>query len=77
VGIIVPRLGRTAVRRNKLKRRLRELARLELIPELAYLDVILRAGPATYERTFDELRVEVREVLEWLRQLQRGSPATS
>jgi ribonuclease P protein component len=77
VGIIVPRLGQTAVRRNKIKRRLRELVRLELVPGLANLDVILRAGPATYERTFDELRVEVREVLEWLRQLQRTLPATS
>jgi ribonuclease P protein component len=77
VGVIVPRLGQTAVRRNKLKRQLRELARLELVPMLAHLDVVLRAGPVTYRRTFDELRVEVREVLEWLRELEPASPATS
>jgi ribonuclease P protein component len=77
VGIVVPRFGRTAVRRNRLKRQIRELVRLELIPELAFLDVVLRVGPATYERTFDQLRIEVREVLGWLRQLQQASPATS
>ncbi len=34
--VVVPRFGRTAVERNRLKRRLREIARLDLLdaPEL-------------------------------------------
>ena len=34
IGIVVPRHQHSAVDRNRLKRRLRELARLELLPAL-------------------------------------------
>ena len=33
VGLIVPRHRQTAVARNRLKRRLRELTRLRLLPQ--------------------------------------------
>lgn len=66
IGIIVPKYGHSSVDRNKVKRRLRELVRVETLPVLPMLDVVLRAAPRAYERQFAELREEVRK---WTRQL--------
>ena len=52
IGIIVPRHHHTAVDRNRLKRRLRELVRLELLPSLrraAARDVAIRARREAYD----------------------------
>ncbi|MEX2180623.1 MAG: ribonuclease P protein component [Gemmatimonadaceae bacterium] len=62
VGIIVPRHQQTAVARNRLKRRLRELARQNLYPvlqPLAPLDVVVRAAPAAYAADFAKLASDV------------------
>ncbi len=59
VGFVVPKYKRSAVDRNRLKRRLRELVRLELLPTLPPMDVVLRVSPVAYTRQFDALRVEV------------------
>jgi ribonuclease P protein component len=56
VGVIVPKHGRSSVERNKVKRRLRELARTELLPRLGAMDVVIRATPGAYAATFDLLR---------------------
>lgn len=64
VGIVVPRFGHTAVDRNTVKRRLRELARVALLPGLARMDVVLKATPAAYRATFDALRAEMVSVRE-------------
>ena len=54
VGIIVPRHKQTAVARNHVKRRLRELVRCSLLPALsapgalASLDVVVRVMPEAY-----------------------------
>jgi ribonuclease P protein component len=64
VGLVVPRYKHTAVDRNRLKRRLRELIRLELLPMLAELpapvDLVIRVVPPAYARDFDALRRQVR-----------------
>ena len=62
VGIVVPKLGFTVVRRNKLKRRLRELTRLYLLPQDNSCDLILRARHETYEASFEKLREEIHVV---------------
>lgn len=67
VGFIVPRHGQTAVARNRLKRRLRELARLELLPVLGSVDVVIRATPPAYGRDFGALQREVRQLAQRLR----------
>lgn len=59
VGLVVPKLGFSAVQRNRLKRRLRELTRQHLIPLAASSDVLLRAKRDTYAASFDSLRAEV------------------
>ena len=58
VGIIVPRHKHSAVDRNRLKRRLREVVRLHLLPALAAapaVDLVVRAMPEAYGATFAEL----------------------
>ena len=72
VGIIVPKYGHSSVDRNKVKRRLRELVRIHVLPVLPTIDVVLRAAPKAYTRSFDELREEVRK---WSQQLVTGRVA--
>lgn len=75
VGLVVPRYRHSAVDRNLVKRRLRELVRLDLLPALATdtpRDVVIRALPVAYARSWDDLQREVRQLLG---QLQRTPPA--
>jgi ribonuclease P protein component len=55
VGFVVPRHGRSAVDRNRLKRRLRELTRTTILPTLPVLDMVVHARPSAYKLSFDEL----------------------
>ena len=63
VGIIVPRHGHNAVERNRLKRRLREIVRQDLLPTEHGVDLIVRAAPAAYSVPFTELRTEMNGAL--------------
>jgi ribonuclease P protein component len=47
------------VRRNKLKRQLRELARTQLLPRSASADLLLRARRESYAATFETLKDDV------------------
>jgi ribonuclease P protein component len=63
----VPRHRHSAVDRNRLKRRLRELVRIELLPSLREcpaLDVAIRARREAYAAPVDALRADVRSVYE-------------
>ena len=63
IGIIVPKHKHSAVERNRLKRRLRELARTELVPVMRrqpVYDVAIRARADTYRVPFDALRDDIR-----------------
>jgi ribonuclease P protein component len=59
VGFVVPRYKHSAVDRNRLKRRLRELVRLHVLPTLRPLDLVLRANPSAYSRDVETLRDEL------------------
>jgi ribonuclease P protein component len=72
----VPRYKHSAVARNRLKRRLRELSRLQLIPADLAADVVLRIRPDAYEATFDALAADISRALQQLRRW-RGSPDPS
>ena len=61
VGIVVPRYKHSAVDRNRLKRRQRELVRLEWLPLLPPMDLVVRVIPPASDRDFDTLRAEVRQ----------------
>lgn len=63
LGVVVPLYGHTAVERNRLQRRLREIGRRCWLPgareEGRELDLLLRARPAAYGSGFDHLREAV------------------
>jgi ribonuclease P protein component len=63
VALVVPKFGFTAVQRNKLKRRLRELTRLHLLPQSGSCDVLVRAKRDAYDATFARLRDEIGHVV--------------
>jgi ribonuclease P protein component len=65
-GVIVPRHGQTAVRRNRLKRQLRELTRLRLVPLVASCDVVLRARHEAYRGSFEDLQRDVDRIADQL-----------
>jgi ribonuclease P protein component len=59
VGIIVPRYKHSAVDRNRLKRRLRELVRTRLLAVMPPVDLVVRALPSAYEVGFDGLADQI------------------
>jgi ribonuclease P protein component len=65
IGIVVPRHQHSAVDRNRLKRRLKELARLELLPLLracgndGAADVAIRARREAYGAELESLRQDI------------------
>ena len=62
IGIVVPRHQHSAVDRNTLKRRLRELVRVALLPAmrgLSPIDVAIRARREAYQATMESLRTDV------------------
>ncbi|MEX2528157.1 MAG: ribonuclease P protein component [Gemmatimonadota bacterium] len=69
-GLVVPKHRRRVVERNRLRRRLRELGRVELLPSLeaqgVLMDVLIRARTEAYQAPFGVLQAEMREVAEAL-----------
>ena len=59
VGLIVPKFQSTAVARNLLRRRLREVWRRELAQGLRPLDVVIRARREAYAAAFTVLSSEL------------------
>ena len=67
IGIIVPRFKHSAVERNRLKRRLRELARRDWVGALEAVaphDLVVRAAPAAYGADFDRLATDMQRLRE-------------
>lgn len=59
LGLIVPRFQFTAVARNRLRRRLREIWRRQLQEGLPAWDLVIRAKREAYGTTFAQLQVEL------------------
>jgi ribonuclease P protein component len=75
VGVVVPRHRHSAVDRNRLKRRLRELVRVELLPALSdrpSSDIAIRARRESYAAEFAALRADIASVLEQLTGAESG-----
>jgi len=68
LGVVVPKHGHKIVERNRVKRRLREIGRRWILPELdasgVYADVLLRARRSAYSADFGTLEREVRNAVE-------------
>jgi len=59
MGLIAPKFQFTAVARNRLRRRLRELWRRELMGTVPPLDVVIRARREAYDAGFAALRMQL------------------
>jgi ribonuclease P protein component len=70
-GVVVPKHRHKIVDRNRVKRRLRELVRIELLPELKGIDVLIRAKPEAYESSFAQLAGDVGAIGEWASRMSR------
>jgi ribonuclease P protein component len=81
IGLVIPkpraktspdrkRVRAAAVQRNRLKRRLREIARTTILPQLSdagcAVDILVRGRPETYKATFGELREDLLGLQEWM-----------
>jgi ribonuclease P protein component len=64
-GVVVPKYRQTSVARNRVKRRLREILRLEVLPRLEQcrvsIDVLVRARRGAYDASYVQLRGELME----------------
>ena len=59
MGLIVPRFQSSAVARNRLRRRLREIWRVDVQPYQPAWDLVIRARREAYRAGFAELRDEL------------------
>jgi ribonuclease P protein component len=66
VGLIVPRHQHSAVDRNRLKRRLREIVRRAWAEPTTPRDIVVRATPAAYRASFAALRADIARLAERL-----------
>ena len=64
VGIVVPKYGQSAVARNRLKRQLREITRVDLLRQLQPMDIVIWTFPAAYQADFDALRADMVAVMQ-------------
>lgn len=62
MGLIVPRFQSSAVARNRLRRRLKEIWRREIQGRQPGWDLVIRARREAYGASFDALRTQL---LEW------------
>jgi len=62
MGLIVPKFQSSAVARNRLRRRLREIWRREIQQRQPAWDLVIKARREAYAASFDALQ---RQVLAW------------
>ena len=69
-GVVVPKHRHKIVERNRVKRRLREIGRTEVLPRpeegAQRLDLLVRARPEAYDAPFAALRDELVQLTEEL-----------
>lgn len=68
VAVIVAKHGHTVVERNRLRRRLRELVRVRIIPVTGSVDIVIRSLASAYSMTFQQLVDEINKVSLQLRE---------
>jgi ribonuclease P protein component len=63
LAIVVPRFQFTAVARNRLRRRVKEILRRSALPTLAAVDLVVRAKRGAYAVSFAVLRADVLDLV--------------
>jgi len=72
-AVVVALYGNSAVDRNTLKRRLRELVRVRMLPRIGPQDVLVRARRETYAATFEQLADAVESVTDRISRTAGGN----
>jgi len=63
VAVVVPRFQFTAVARNRLRRRVKEILRRDALAALPAVDLVVRAKRAAYAASFAVLRADVMDLV--------------
>lgn len=63
LAVVVPRFQFTAVARNRLRRRVKEILRRDALAALPAVDLVVRAKRAAYEVSFAVLRADVMDLV--------------
>lgn len=74
VGFIIPKHGQNSVARNRLKRRLRELVRVTVLPSLVPQDLVIRTLPGAYAMSWTALSRDVASLVKRLPTLPARAP---
>jgi ribonuclease P protein component len=69
IGLIVPKHKHSAVERNRLRRRLREIIRVELLPAVQHGEALIRTKGEAYELSYSALLTEVETIKGWISEL--------
>ena len=72
LGLIVPKHGATAVARNRMRRRLWEIARRRVLPKLPAIDLVLKPRASAYQAKFRDLAADLERWLQSLTDLRSG-----
>ena len=59
MGLIVPKFHSSAVARNRVRRRLREIWRQDIQSQQPAWDLVIKARPEVYHAPFDALRTQL------------------
>ena len=71
----MPRFKHSAVDRNRLKRRLREIIRTSLLPALGTpVDFVVRVLPSAYDAPFETLHAQLSRTVAVIRKVGESSP---
>ena len=63
VAVVVPRFQFTAVARNRLRRRVKEILRRDALAALPAVDLVVRVKRAAYAASFAVLRADVMDLV--------------
>jgi ribonuclease P protein component len=63
LAVVVPRFQFTAVARNRLRRRVKEILRRDALARLAGIDLVVRAKRTAYAVSFAALRAELADLV--------------
>ena len=63
MGFVVPKYGHSAVDRNRLKRRLRELVRTSVLGALPAVDVVIKTRPSAYAVSLAVMAEELSQMI--------------
>ncbi|OGF98043.1 MAG: ribonuclease P protein component [Candidatus Glassbacteria bacterium RBG_16_58_8] len=63
IAVVVPLMGKRAVDRNRLRRRIRDAIDRAAVPIDLKGDAVLRARRGAYDLEFQEIQIEVKQIL--------------